>query len=94
MGTFRRKGTIMSTTQAQAMLDAGFGIDVRMSTPLGMLYNKNGKWTNNGRTEQSLAYFLPQNMELVVLANSPIGPTDKSFRDAVTNLYLGSIKPS
>jgi hypothetical protein len=44
MGTFRRKGTIMSTTQAQTMLDEGFGIDVRMSTPLGMLYNKNGAW--------------------------------------------------
>ena len=44
MGTFRRKGTIMSKTQAQTMLDDGFGIDVRMPTPLGTLYNKNGAW--------------------------------------------------
>ena len=31
MGTLRRKGTIMSTTQAQTMLDSGFGIDVSQS---------------------------------------------------------------
>ena len=35
MGTFRRKGTIMSVAAAQAMLDNGFGIDLAMSTPLG-----------------------------------------------------------
>ncbi len=34
MDTFRRHGTIMSTAPAQAMLDDGFGIDVRMETPL------------------------------------------------------------
>jgi hypothetical protein len=85
----------MSTTQAQTMLDDGFGIDVRMSTPLGMLYNKNGAWGDaSGRTEQSLAYFLPQNMELVVLTNSPVGSPSKSFRDVVTNIYLANIKAS
>jgi len=95
MGTFRRKGTIMSTTQAQTMLDNGFGIDVRMSTPLGMLYNKNGAWGDaSGRMEQSLTYFLPQNMELVVLTNSPVGSPGKFFRDVVTNVYLANVKPS
>ena len=44
MGTFRRKGTIMSKTHAQTLLDNGFGIDVKQSTPLGTLYNKNGRW--------------------------------------------------
>jgi CubicO group peptidase (beta-lactamase class C family) len=93
MGTFRRKGTIMTTTQAQTMLDSGFGIDVRMSTPLGTLYNKNGLWENGaGQVEQSLAYFLPQNMELVVLANSPICSPAQFFRDVVTNIYLSNIK--
>ena len=44
-----------------------------MPTPLGTLYNKNGRWTSDGRVEQALAYFLPQGMELVVLTNSPVG---------------------
>jgi CubicO group peptidase (beta-lactamase class C family) len=95
MGTFRRSGTIMSAAQAQTALDDGFGIDVRQSTALGTLYNKNGLWEDGaGHVEQSLAYFLPGNMELVVLANSPIGATGKFFRDVVTNIYLANIKPS
>jgi len=93
MGTFRRKGTIMSTTQAQTMLDNKFGIDVKMSTPLGTLYNKNGLWGDGGgRVEQSLTYFLPQNMELVVLTNSPVGSPGQFFRDLVTNRYVANIK--
>ncbi len=94
MGTFRRKGTIMSNAQAQTMLDNGFGIDVIMNTPLGKLYNKNGAWGDgSGHTEQSLTYFLPQGMELVVLANSPIGVHNTFFRDLVTNIYTSNIKP-
>jgi CubicO group peptidase (beta-lactamase class C family) len=94
MNAFRRKGTIMSNAQAQTMLDNGFGIDVRTSTPLGKLYNKNGRWVNGSREEQSLTYFLPQNMELVVLTNSPVGSPAKFFRDIVTDLYLANIKAS
>ena len=45
MGAFRRDGNILSTQQAQAMLAAGFGIDLTCSTPLGPLYGKNGFWT-------------------------------------------------
>ena len=45
------------------------------------------------QTEQSLAYFLPRDMELVVLANSPIGNPGQFFRDVVTNLYLNNIAP-
>lgn len=93
MGTFRRGGTIMTTGQAQTMLDDGFGIDLLLSTPLGELYNKNGLWEDGaGHVEQSLAYFLPGNMELVVLTNSPIGSTAKFFRDVVTSIYLANIK--
>jgi CubicO group peptidase (beta-lactamase class C family) len=94
MGTFRRTGTIMTVTHAQKMLDDGFGIDVRTMTPLGVLYNKNGEWGNaSDQQEQSLAYFLPHDMELVVLANSPVGPAPHEFfRDIVTNAYLSNIK--
>jgi CubicO group peptidase (beta-lactamase class C family) len=93
MGAFRRNNNIMSTAQAQAMLANGFGIDMTLQTPLGQLYNKNGLWQNgSGQIEQSLAYFLPQDMELVVLANSPIGPGNQFFRDIVTNLITANIK--
>src|SRR5215469_7604729 len=94
MGCFRRKGTIMSSAAAQAMLDDSFGIDVIEATSLGTLYNKNGLWASGaGQTEQSLAYFLPRDMELVVLANSPIGNPGQFFRDVVTNIYLANIAP-
>jgi CubicO group peptidase (beta-lactamase class C family) len=94
MGTFRRKGTIMSNAKAQAMLDAGFGIDVvGMNTPAGKLYNKNGLWRDGSlRTEQSLAYFLPEGMELVVLTNSPVGSPAQFFRDVVTQVYADNVK--
>lgn len=94
MGCFRRQGTIMSPAAAQSMLDAGFGIDLTESTNLGTFYNKNGWWgAGSGQVEQSLAYFLPREMELVVLANSPIGDKGLFFRDVVTNIYLDSITP-
>ena len=93
MGAFRRKGSIVSIAAAQAMLDNGFGIDVSMATPLGTLYNKGGLWGNPGsQVEQSLAYFLPQNMELVILVNSPVGSPAKFFRDVVTN-DVDNIRP-
>jgi hypothetical protein len=94
MGCFRRQGTIMSPAAAQSILDAGFGIDLIQPTQIGTLYNKNGFWTSGaGQTEQSLAYFLPRDMELVVLANSPIGNPGQFFRDVVTNIYLENIGP-
>lgn len=93
MGTVRRKGIIVSSATAQTMLDNGFGIDVIADTPAGKLYNKNGRWTDgSGRTEQSLAYFLPENMELVVLANSPIGNPAQFFRSIVTQTYVDNLK--
>jgi CubicO group peptidase (beta-lactamase class C family) len=94
MGCFRREGTIMSPAAAQTMLDNSFGIDLTESTNLGTLYNKNGLWASGAsQTEQSLAYFLPRDMELVVFANSPIGATGQFFRDVVTNIYLDNIGP-
>jgi hypothetical protein len=65
-----------------------------MNTPMGRLYNKNGLWQDgSGHVEQSLAYFLPENMEMVVLANSPVGAPPQFFRDFVTNIYMANIKP-
>ena len=94
MGCFRRDGKIMSPAAAQAMLDDSFGIDLTETTPLGTLYNKNGLWQSGaGQIEQSLVYFLPHDMELVVLANSPIGNPGQFFRNVVTQIYVDSIAP-
>jgi CubicO group peptidase (beta-lactamase class C family) len=77
MGTFRRAGTILSTAQAQAMLDDGFGVDWIGSTAAGAYYAKNGLWENgDGQTEQSTAFFLPDDMEAVVFVNSQVGTTN------------------
>lgn len=94
MNDFRRVGNIVSAGKAQQMLDRSFGIDLAQVTPAGTLYNKNGLWQNgSGQVEQSLAYFLPQDMELVVLANSPVGSPAVFFRDLVTNLYVDHLHP-
>ncbi len=93
-GAFRRAGTIMPPAAAQAMLDAGFGIDVIELTALGTLYNKNGRWgTGSGQSEQALIYVLPRDMELAVLTNSKVGVNDQFFRDLITNAYEDSIVP-
>jgi CubicO group peptidase (beta-lactamase class C family) len=66
-----------------------------LATRAGVVYCKNGEWQDrpNGRIEQALAYFLPQDMELVVLANSPVqGPRGTEFfRDVVTQAYLDNL---
>jgi hypothetical protein len=74
MGTFRRSGSIVSTQLAQTMLNSGFGIDWTLSTTAGgPYYAKNGLWENgNGQLEQGVLFYLPEDMELVVLVNSPV----------------------
>jgi CubicO group peptidase (beta-lactamase class C family) len=94
MATFRRSGAIVSTARAQTMLDNGFGIDWSVSTPLGRYYAKNGFWYNgSGQREQGVAFFLPQNMELVVLVNSPVGegPAGEFLYTVVSDAYTGHI---
>jgi CubicO group peptidase (beta-lactamase class C family) len=74
MSTFRRSGTIMSPADAQTMLDDGFGLNWTVPTPLGTYYAKIGGWSGDGgRMEQSIAFFLPQQMEFVLFVNSPVG---------------------
>jgi hypothetical protein len=63
------------TADAEVHVLAPVGTPATSPSSLGEpagLYNKNGLWQSGaGQTEQSLAYFLPRDMELVVLANSP-----------------------
>ena len=73
MSTFRRSGTIMSQADAQTLLDDGFGINWTVTTPLGTYYAKIGTWSDgSGHMEQSIAFYLPQEMELVLFVNSPV----------------------
>ena len=95
MATFRRSGAIVSTAQAQTMLDDGFGIDWSVSTPLGRYYAKNGFWYNgSGQREQGVAFFLPLNMELAVLVNSPVGegPAGQFLYTVVSDAYTAHIE--
>jgi hypothetical protein len=95
MGAFRRKGTIVSPAKAQQALDASLGIDRIDETPAGKSYLKNGWWGGGGQdgqswhVEQSVACFLPDDMEAVVLVNSNIGAAGASltstFRTAIIN---------
>jgi CubicO group peptidase (beta-lactamase class C family) len=87
----RRMNTIISASKAQYMLDNYFGIDQRISTAAGLLYNKNGAWSQNGKMEQSVAYFLPNGMELALFVDSPIGTTGFSLRGLVKDAYVASL---
>ncbi len=92
MGTFRRGGTILSPFQAQTMLDAGFGIDWTVSTSLGPYYAKNGFWHDSAnQTEQGVLFYLPHDMELVLLVNSPVGSPPLFLYTVVADAYTSNI---
>jgi CubicO group peptidase (beta-lactamase class C family) len=95
MSAVRRGGTIMTPARAQTMLDASFGIDDQKNTPLGWLYWKGGYWGDPmGHREQSLVYFLPREMELALVANSPVGSPERSFPDAVYGAFIANVHPA
>jgi CubicO group peptidase (beta-lactamase class C family) len=108
MGEFRRGGGILTPAAAQAMLDNGFGVDpfiggsalpAALTTLAGNVYCKPGDWNDGNapppQDEQSLAFFLPQDMELVVLVNSTVagqtGPPTNYFRTVVKQAYLDNL---
>lgn len=72
MGAFRRNGLGIPPPRAQAMMDALFGLNDSFETDAGRVYYKKGRWRNSGRMEISGAYFLPNDMELMVMVNSEI----------------------
>ena len=92
MGAFRRNGTILSPFQAQSMLDAGFGIDWTVPTPLGTYYAKNGFWHDSaGQTEQAVLFYFPHDMEFVLLVNSPVGAPPQFLYSLVADAYTSNI---
>lgn len=92
MGAFRRDGSIVTAPQAQASLDHGYGIDWIGPTALGNFYAKNGGWSNNGRLEQCVAFFFPQDIECVVFVNSPIGASNEFLMGRVGTHYADNVK--
>ena len=105
MGEFRRGNGILTQDEAQAMLDNGFGVDplignsalpAALTTLAGNVYCKPGDLNNaKHQDEQSLAFFLPEDMELVVLVNSMVdgqtGPPNNYFREVVKQTYLDNL---
>jgi hypothetical protein len=92
MGTFRRSGTIMSPSDAQTLLGNGFGIDWTVDTRLGTYYAKNGRWLDgSGHEEQTVAFYFPREMELVLFVNSPVTSSDTFLYNIVANAYTGNI---
>jgi CubicO group peptidase (beta-lactamase class C family) len=93
MHTFRRAGSIVSKAEAAEAIDAMLGLDQVHDTPAGKIYNKNGGWGDGaGNVEQSVVFFLPENMEVAVLVNSPIGSTNESLRNTVRIAYMNNLK--
>lgn len=93
MDHVRRRGTIISPAKAQYMMDNRFGLDQVMETPAGKLYNKNGGWgTGDGKTEQCIAYFLPDGWEFAIYVNSPVGSQNYFLRNIVNDCYVNSLK--
>jgi hypothetical protein len=97
-------GGILTRAAAQAMLDNGFGVDpfidgvslpTVLTTPAGNVYCKSRNWNDpNNQDEQSLAFFLPEDMELVVFVNSMVagqlGSTN-NLREVVKQAYLNNL---
>ena len=96
MGTFRRKGTIVSPAKAKAAIEAKLGIDQEIDTPAGKIYNKNGAWRTGKSTtddiEQSVAFFLQEDMECVVLVNGWIGSQQASLRNTIRDAYIANLE--
>ena len=95
MNHMRRKNTIIPAAKAQLLLDSKFGIDQVIDTPAGKLYNKNGAWgTGDKKTEQCVAYFFPNGMDVVVFVNSPISTNDPPFslRGLVKDAFINNLQ--
>jgi hypothetical protein len=97
MATIRRGGTILSPEQAQIMLDNHFGIDYFPTTNLGTFYAKVGGINDGMHEEQGVAFYLPLDMELVVLVNSPVTadlPVSDFLYSWVSSAYTNNVKPA
>jgi len=97
VGEFRRGGGIVSSQRAMEILNASYGLNSPpggFPAPTGTFFYKMGRWWNGPpdlQAEQSVVMVLPEDMELVVLVNSPLGPNDVLLQDLVGTVYLVNI---
>jgi hypothetical protein len=94
MAAFRRHGTIVDAATATKMLDREFGLDFKRDTPLGRIYAKGGFWASDrtgNLVEQSNVFFLPRDMELAILANSPFCAPNATFMGRVLTAIESNI---
>jgi len=97
VGEFRRGGGIVSPQRARELMNASYGLNSPpdgFPAATGRFYYKMGHWWNgpaDNQAEQAFVMVLPEDMELVVLVNSPLGPDDLLLQDFIGSLYLLSI---
>lgn len=74
---FQVDGSIVSTRRAEEALKAGWGVDRSRTNAAGRWYLKGGRWESGGnQLLQTVAGVLPGGLQLAVLVNSQVGPTD------------------
>lgn len=88
---FRRMNTIVSAATAQTMLDNCRGLNGKQDTDVGTIYWKKGGWAKGSRKEQCVAFFLPDDMELAVFANSTIGNKGEKIDQVVIDRFVSAI---
>jgi CubicO group peptidase (beta-lactamase class C family) len=97
VGEFRRGNTIVSPQRAIELMNLSYGLNSPLNgfpADTGPFYFKMGRWWNgppDNQAEQSLVMVLPEDIELAVLVNSPLGPNDEVLQNFVGSLYLLSI---
>ena len=95
--TYRYTGKIVSQGEAASAIANRYGFDGRWATTMGFVYHKNGSWREQAdcpvgqRQEQSLLLLLPDNMEMALLVNSPVGPNCTFLRGVVQQILLDNI---
>ena len=96
-GTFRYTGKIVSKGEAASAISNRYGLDGRWATSWGSVYHKNGSWREQAdcptgqRQEQSLLLLMPDNMEMALLVNSPVGPGCTFLRGVVQQVLMDNI---
>lgn len=97
VGEFRRGGGIVSPQQAQQIMNLSYGLNSPLNgfpASTGPFFYKMGRWWNgepDKQAEQSAVMVLPEDMELVIFVNSPLGVQDMLLQDFIGTAYLLSI---
>jgi len=97
VGEFRRGGTIFTPQRAIELMNLSYGLNSPpggFPSDAGPVYYKMGRWWNGDpdhQAEQSLIMVVPEDIEIAVLVNSPLGPSDEVLQNFVGSLYLLSI---